>query len=144
MPAATSTKRKAVWWVAAAIAAVLLLLSLRFGLHAYRCHVVNGPAAILGPLRSEPDPPEWLQRVVGERLAPAFGRPVSVRLWYSSRVPREYTNHLVWCLSGLDSLKSLALDGDGVCDADLLRLHGLHQLEWLSLSDTRVTVAGLA
>lgn len=74
-----------------------------------------------------------------------LGRPLRVELDLNSlRNSRPHIESVLWCLSGLDSIEQLGLEGDGVTDADFLRLRILTGLTRLGLAETRVTASGLA
>lgn len=140
--------RRLTWSIVAALIVVMLTLSARWGLHLYRCHVVDRQARKDGrELSMEPIGPEWIYRLPGSSSHFAqlmLGRPWDVELEFNSTSSsRAETRFVVWCLSGLDTMEHLGLDGDGVTDADVLQLHGLSGLARLSLRGTRVTAAGL-
>ncbi len=140
--------RRLTWSIVTVLIVVVLTLSARWGLHIYRCHVVDRQARKESrELFMEPIGPEWIDRLPGSSSHFAqlmLGRPWEVELeFHSSRSTRDKTKFVVWCLSGLDTIEHLGLDGDGVTDTEVLQLHGLSGLTRLGLRGTRVTAAGL-
>jgi hypothetical protein len=138
--------RRLTWPIVAILVAVGLALSARWSLHLYRCHVVDRQARKSNHrLIMEPIGPQWVHRLLGSSAGFALGRPRRVELELrSSRESRAGIESVLWCLSGLDSIEQLGLEGDGVTDADVLRLRELLNLTHLGLAETRVTVRGLA
>lgn len=91
--------------------------------------------------RADPPGPHWLRRALGDNY---FAEPVEIQLFADPKMyPEQFGDHEAAQIAVLSELQWLVLTDTAITDAGLQQFGRLNKLSRLDLEGTRVTDAGV-